>query len=131
MQHYTEVKDWSDVRYNRNLSAVGGNQLWESGQDKTQGTQAQPYKLGTLQESALPHLYSESMTQTPLLWQHTSIINEQDVHQTSTADFLCGPACRHMFGVNATSIQGNPVCLYISTPYHILMPQCINDPCVH
>ena len=56
MQHYTEVKDWSDVRYNRNLSAVGGNQLWGTGQDKTQGTQAQPYKLGTLQESALPHL---------------------------------------------------------------------------
>ena len=27
-----------------------------TGTDKTQGTQAQPYKLGTLQESALPHL---------------------------------------------------------------------------
>ena len=26
-QHYTEAKDWSDVRYNRNLSAIGGNQL--------------------------------------------------------------------------------------------------------
>ena len=56
MQHYTEVKDWSDMRYNRNSSAISGNQLWGSGQDKTQGTQAQPYKLDTLQESALPHL---------------------------------------------------------------------------
>ena len=44
------------MRYNRNLSAISENQLWGSGQDKTQGTQAQPYKLGTLQESALPHL---------------------------------------------------------------------------
>ena len=35
---------------------MNGNQLWGSGQGKTQGTQAQPYKLGTLQESALPHL---------------------------------------------------------------------------
>ena len=53
MQHYTEMRYWSDMRYNyMNWSAISGNQLWRSGTDKTQGTQAQPYKLGTLQESA-------------------------------------------------------------------------------
>ena len=59
MQHYTEMRYWSDMRYNNvNWSAISGNPLWGSGTNMIQGTQAQPYKLGTLQESALPCISS-------------------------------------------------------------------------
>ena len=47
------------MRYNNmNWSAVNGNYavIWGSGTNMTQGTQVLPYKLGALQESALPYL---------------------------------------------------------------------------
>ena len=52
-----EMRYWSDMRCNNmNWSAISGNQLWGSGTNIKEHRHNHAYKLGALQESALPYL---------------------------------------------------------------------------